>query len=833
MAITQRVSLSGRWLFQGFETSSDNSADSQIAHPDYRDSNWQEAAVPGVVHLDLMRNDLLPDPFLGMNEKEAVWIEDNDWWYRREFDISDSFLQHNQLVLRFEGIDTFASIWLNGKKLGAADNMFIPWEFPVKEFLVPGRNVLALKFSSPSSVLEALEREKGKLAAPFYAARPYGRKAQYSFGWDWAPRLPTCGIWRPVSLVAFEDARICGLHVLPVLSEDSDAIFKVSAEVESQIGADVELSATITCAEKEHAFSLRMHLVPGENTASLECLVPSVKLWWPAGYGDQPLYSVGLTIARSGEILDEAERTTAVRKVELRQEDDAEGRSFTFVVNSVPIFFKGANWVPADSFLPRVTAGDYGRLLDMALSANMNMLRVWGGGIYESDDFYSLCDRKGIAIWQDFMFSCAEYPEEEWFYQSVRAEAEAIVKRLRNHPSILLWCGNNENDWGFHEKLWGMRRERFLGETIYHQILPEVCSSLDPGRPYWPSSPFGGENPNSEQSGDRHSWEACRAKIEDKRGRRWDTGRFISEVGFPAAPAMRTIQDFAGQEDDFLSPVMRHHNKAGERAMDDLLRLISHYFPQPSGMEQTVAFAQVCQASLLREAIEHWRRRMFRTSGVLVWQLNDCWPATSWSLVDYWKNAKAAFYYVQRAFSPLLLSLAHQEQQIQIWLVNDTRDTVAGTIRLTLFDFDGTPLHSKDVPASTPPRAATLVATKALHELGFLDPTRHFIHARLATRGRSIVETTFLLSRFREIRFPRAQVAWDVKKVGEQLFEVELRSKAFAKAVSLEAKAAVGYSDNFVDLVSSVKKSIVIRTKREMELDEFREGLKVSNGIFS
>jgi len=804
-----------------------------MARPDYRVSTWHEAVVPGVVHLDLMRNDLLPDPFLGMNEKEATWVEERDWWYRTEFEVSDSLLQSSQFLLRFEGLDTFATVWLNGTKVGEADNMFVPWEFPVKEFLVAGRNVLAVKFSSPSATLERLEREKGKLAAAFYSPRAYGRKAQYSFRWDWGPRLPTCGIWKPVSLIAFRHLIIENLNIETALSEDGSATFHISAEVNSLIDTEVELSVTISCEDEEHQSSETTNVVTGQNVLSLSCRVPSAKLWWPAGYGEQPIYAVKLAISKSGETFDEAQQTTAIRKVELLQEEDAEGKSFVFNINDVPIFFKGANWVPADNFLPRVTVEDYSRLLDMAVSANMNMLRVWGGGVYESDDFYSLCDRKGIAIWQDFMFSCAEYPEEEWFHQKVKTEAEAVVKRLRNHPCIVLWCGNNENDWGFYEKRWGMRRERFLGETIYHRILPEVCSRLDPSRPYRPSSPFGGENPNSEQLGDRHSWEACHAKVEDARGPRWDNGRFISEFGFHAPPVMKTINDFAGEEDDFLSPVMRRHNKAGEQAMDDLLRLISHYFPQPSGMEQTVEFAQVCQGELLREAIEHWRRRKFRTSGVLIWQLNDCWPAISWSLVDYWHNPKAGYYYVGRAFSPLLLSLVHREQHVQVWLVNDTPKSVSGTIRLTLFDFDGTPLHSKDVPASAPPHSSTLVTTKLLQELGFLDPTRHFIHARFAERGRSLVEATFLLWRLREIKFPRAHVTWEAKKVGQHTFEVELRSKTFAKAVCLEARAAIEYSDNFVDLVPSAKKSIVIRTKRDVELQEFNARLKVSNGIFS
>ncbi len=802
-----------------------------MASPSFRVSNWQEAIVPGVVHLDLMRNDLLPDPFVGMNEKQAAWVEQNDWWYRKEFEISKDLLQENHFLLRFEGLDTFATVWLNGTKLGVADNMFIPRNFRVTPFLVAGRNVLVVKFSSPCLTLERMEQENGKLVAAFYSPRPYGRKAQYSFGWDWGPRLPTSGIWRPVSLVAYRDLYIQHLDVITTLQPDGAATFHVSAAVESELNSDVELSVHISCDDEQHSVSVAKNVVPGKDLLSAECTIPSPRLWWPAGYGDQPLYSVKASVKRPDELLDEAVRTTGVRNIELVQDDDAEGKSFLFKVNGLPIFFKGANWIPADNFLPRVTAERYSRLLDLAVAANMNMLRVWGGGVYESEDFYALCDRKGIAIWQDFMFSCAEYPEEESFHQSVRAEAESVVKRLRSHPSILLWCGNNENDWGFFKRMWGMRRDAFLGKTIYHEILPEVCADLDPTRPYWPSSPFGGEDPNSEHEGDRHSWPACHDKVEDLPGRRWDNGRFISEFGFQAPPVMKMIHDFAGEEDDFLSPVMRHHNKLGEKAMDQLLQLLSHYFPKPSPMDKIVTLSQLCQGELLREAIEHWRRRKPKTSGVLIWQLNDCWPAISWSLIDYWQNPKAAYYIVRRAFAPIILSLVHEAHQAQVWVINDTHNPVSGQVRLTMFDLDGTPFHSTQVPVSAPPHSSVLAVARGLQELGFLDPTRHFIHARLSERGRDPVEATLFFSRFREMHFSQPRVTWEARKVGNQTFEIELRAKSFAKAANLECKGATVFSDNFIDLVPASKKSIIVNTRRDMKLEDFLDGLKVNPGL--
>ena len=828
---TQRISMNGTWLFQGMEASTDESPGPEISRPEYRVSTWQEGEVPGVVHLDLMRNELLADPFLGTNEKQAAWVEEKDWWYRKEFEISEALLEGREFLLRFEGLDTFAGVWLNGGKVGSCDNMFIPWEFPVTSFLVAGTNVLAVKLSSPAATLERMEREKGKLVAPFYSPRPYGRKAQYSFGWDWGPRLATSGIWKPVSLVAYREMIIREMHVTPILFEDRSATFPILVEIESAVSCEVDVSIAIRCEEEELTRCVTRNVAPGRSGVSAECVVPRARLWWPAGYGEQALYTVRVGISRSGELLDEAVRTTGVRKVELVQDPDAEGRSWVLKVNEVPIFFKGANWIPADSFLPRVTAERYRRLVEMAASANMNMLRVWGGGVYESEEFYSACDRRGIAVWQDFMFSCAEYPEEAWFHQKVKAEAEAVVKRLRSHPSIVVWCGNNENDWGFHQKLWGIEGEEFRGKTIYHEILPEVCSRLDAGRPYWPSSPFGGGDPNSENFGDRHSWETCRAKAKDMLAVMWDKGRFISEFGFQSPPSMNTVRDFAGEEDDFLSPVMRHHNKLGERAMNDLLDFVSRYFPPGTGLEETVTAAQVWQGELLREAIEHWRRRKFRTSGVLVWQMNDCWPAISWSLVDYWHNAKASYYIVRRAFAPLLVSVVQEGDAVKVWLVNDTPRTMSGTIRLTLFDFDGTSLHFKQMAGSVPGNASVLAGERGLQELGFLDPSRHFIYARFTERGRDPVESVVLFSRFREIKAPRARVTRGTRKIGKKLFEVELGCHSFAKAVSLETKAAVGYSDNFVDLIPGVKRSIVVTTRRDMDLHDFVSGLKVSSGV--
>ncbi len=495
-----RIPLNGVWFFKKLEFNECI----DVSKLDLTAEDWLKAEVPGVVHLDLMRNGVIPDPFYRMNEFEVSWVEEKDWLYVKEFEVSDHIASKNCLELIFHGLDTYAEIWLNSVMLGETCNMFHPWIFKVDGLVKPGKNILVVRFKSPSKVLEMLESKYGKLWAAFYTARVYGRKAQYSFRWDWDPRLPTVGIWRSVELLAYDEARLGYISALPLRISEEEALVEVEAEVYSTKPSYVRLIFKIE--EENVKVCVEGLAKEGLNIFRSELKVKKPKLWYPRGYGAQYLYTLNaLLLNNANIILDSRKVRFGIRSIELQRTEDEEGECFIFKINGICVFCKGANWIPADSFLPRVDKEIYRKLLEATSKANMNMLRVWGGGVYEADDFYDLCDELGIMIWHDFMFACGEYSEEDFFIASIEREVEENVKRLRNHPSIVLWCGNNENEWGFKARWWV--RDRFYGEKIYHKVIPEIIKRLDPTRPYWPSSPYGGDDPDSPREGDRHSWD--------------------------------------------------------------------------------------------------------------------------------------------------------------------------------------------------------------------------------------------------------------------------------------------------------------------------------------
>ena len=818
------ISLDGMWLLRGFKPGKGEEEGAYTA--DYKVDGWIKAKVPGVVHLDLLENGLIPDPFYGLNEDEVRWIEEMEWWYRREFDLPEDIVNMDAVEIHFMGLDTFATIWLNGVKVGETDNMFIPWVFDVKKLVKPGRNVLVVKFAPPTKTLEEIEAKKGKMRAAFYPPRVYGRKAQYSFGWDWGPRLPTSGIWRSVKLIAYNTARLGHIAALPLsVSEES-----ADVQVEAEIYAVKEISAKVTFelsyGEERYEKSVQLRLEPGCNEIRADIKVLRPKLWWPHGYGPQNLYQFKVRLEGEGELLDEKSTRIGIRSVELVQEPDEEGKSFIFKVNGVPIFCKGANWIPADSFLPRVTKERYEALLNMAIEANMNMLRIWGGGIYEDDIFYDLCDEKGIMIWHDFMFACGEYPEEGWFIENVKREVEEVVKRLRNHPSIVLWCGDNENEWGAKGGWWGPR-----GRILSHRIIPDICARLDPTRPYWPSSPYGGDDPNSPHEGDRHSWNVW-SFWRDYKEYLNDTGRFISEFGFQGPPDMRTIEAFTAPEDRWpQSKVMEHHNKMVE-GTERLFRFLAAHYRVTCEFGEFVHLAQVNQGEALKAGIEHWRRRKFRTSGCLIWQINDCWPVISWSLIDYYLRPKAAYYFVKRAFSPLLVSLAREGDGIAVYVVNDELEEKKGKLEFLVQSVDGEILHKEEMSIDIPANSSLRVIDRSLSNLPISDTSTQYVLARLIVNDRVASENILFLEEPKHLKLPRPNIRIEVEQVDSEgrKFLVRVRTDKYAKAVKLGLKEGEAkYSDNYFDLTPNVVKEIIVETKEPTTARRLRRNLTVTS----
>ncbi len=826
MANVTRFVLTDNWLLKDFEPGHGEKL--CAFNPDHHTGDWIKASVPGVVHLDLMKEGLIPDPFFGLNEKEVVWVEGREWWYRNDFEASSELVSKQKVELCFHGLDTFATVWLNGKKLGQTDNMFIPWRYDVKNLIVDGRNVLAVKFDPPTSVLDALEASKGRMGAAFYTGRVYGRKCQCSFGWDWGPRLPTSGIWKPVEVVAYDLAKIehVTTKVKSVTLSTAELVLEAEVHCTKYFSAEIAFEVSLNGQRFARTFSKR--LVTGKNTVEAHINIADPKLWWPSGYGEQPLYDLKVSVKSGANELDHMSTRFGIRKVELVQKTDEQGKTFIFHINGIPIFCKGANWIPADSILPRVTAKDYEDLLNLAKEAQINMLRVWGGGIYESDVFYELCDEKGIMVWQDFMFACAEYPEEEWFWENVKIEAEEAVRRLRDHPSIVLWCGNNENQWGFYARWWG-KKDKFYGETVYHKILPEVCARLDPSRPYWPGSPFGGVDPNSQAEGDRHSWDVW-SGWQDYTMYCVDNGRFISEFGFQAPPTMETIESFTKEKDRSpQSEVMEHHNKMVQ-GTERLFRFLAAHFKVPEDFKSYVLLTQINQGEALKTGIEHWRRRKFMTSGALFWQLNDCWPVASWSVIDYYHRLKPSYYYVKRCFSPLLVSLTKEGESVNAWVTNDTLREFKGKVVLKLQTLRGNILSAAEQEVSIPANSSKMVLSQKL-EPSTENAVDRFFTAQLYYGDELLSQNTLFLKRFKHVELPRPKFKVRMEEgANVRSFRVTVSSNVFVKAVYIKLPQNLGrcfYSDNYFDLLPKSERTVFIKTDRKMPLEELKKVLKL------
>jgi len=822
------VDLTGVWLLKEVSIEKDCTQDGSASH--HRDVGWAKARVPGVVHPDLVHSKKIPHPYYRLGELDVRKIEDRDWCYKKKFKVDGDFLEFDSLQLVFEGLDTFATVLVNGHKVGRFSNMFYEHRIDVKSLLKRGENVIVVEFDSPIKTLEKMYGARDvKLSGAFYSPGVYGRKAQYSFGWDWGPRLPTSGIWRPVWLKAYNICRIDSFHFR---SETDPSGKNARAVVEVSLDAFRDEEADVVVSLGGHGYagrkSEKRKLIIGRNDFTFEPTLKNPKLWWPNGYGDQALYDLEITVTKDGTVLDKSSKKVGFRKIEVVQEKDDEGKTFYFKVNGVPIFCKGANWVPADSFLPQVTRDRYDYLLNKAKEANMNMLRIWGGGVYESEDFYDLCDEKGIMVWQDFMFACAEYPEEDWFLEECRKEAEEVVRRLRNHACLAIWCGNNENEWGFKAGWFG-KRDVFYGHTMYHKILPEVCDRLDPSTFYWPSSPYGGDDPNSQSEGDRHSWDVW-SGMKDYSEYLKDKGRFVSEFGFQSLPSMDTIEKFTAPEDRHpQSKVMEHHNKQ-VNGPERLVWFLSHHFKVPSDLKTFSYLTQVNQGEAMKAGIMHWRRRKFKTAGALIWQLDDCWPVASWSLIDYYGDLKASYYYTKRAFDSVAVSLVLNGDSIEAWIINDLLEEKNVTLDIAAFNSKDKKTFKKSCKVEVPANSSKLIMRIALSEIKKTDPTNVAVVSILKVKGLKERYDTLLLDEPKHIAFRKPKIKIIRVKVldkSKKRFEIRIASDTIVKALSLQIRGVKGsFNDNCFDMVPRIERSIDVTLEKPARTGDLQKKLQ-------
>ena len=798
-------------------------------------ADWHDAKVPGCVHTDLLANKLIEDPFYRDNEKKQQWIGKTDWEYRTSFKVTAQTLERENVELVFDGLDTYARVYLNEQLVLNADNMFRTWRVDAKPALKVGDNTLRIVFRSPiNEILGLMAKAKYELPAPNDQGEktsPYTRKAPYHYGWDWGPRFVTSGIWRPVSLEAWDHARVSDLQI--VIKKISPQIAELTANVEveaSTAGAATIVLENVT--DKVLAGKQQINLNQGTNRVSFDFTVRRPSLWWPNGLGAQPLYSFRVRSVVNGRVTDEKSTRTGLRTLELRQQRDEAGQSFMFVINGIPVFAKGGNWIPADSFPSRITKEKYRFLIKSVRDSNMNMLRVWGGGIYEADEFYELCDEMGIMVWQDFMFACSMYPANQEFLDNVRAEAIDNVKRLRNHPSIVLWAGNNEIEtawmnWGWRQSLpaslWDDYKKIFLG------VLPEVCAAFDPSRAYWPSSPHGGldDDPNSLRSGDVHFWRVWHA-AEPFTDYEKQTPRFMSEYGFQSFPNIETVKAYTLPSDrDIESPIMlahQRHPRGNQLVREYMLR----DYPTPKDFESFLYVSQVLQAEGIRIGAEHLRRIMPHNMGSLYWQIDDCWPVASWSSIDYFGRWKALQYYARRFYNGLLISPSVQKEYLKLYVVSDRTKAIPAQIRVTLMNFDGKVLKNFTRDVSVKPLTSeSYFDIRVAELLEGADRKNVVVYCELVADGKVVSNHDYFFAPFKELSFAKPTITSEVtpRRGG---FSVTLSTDKFAKAVYLSVAEHDGFSsDNYFNLVPGKAIMVDFHTRVPLTLQQFRERLQI------
>jgi beta-mannosidase len=758
--------------------------------------------VPGHVHLDLQRTGVIPDPFERMHERGVQWVDERDWEYRCQFEVAAEDLAGARHVLRFEGLDTIATVVLNGEVVSETDDMFVPVEVDVTSWLAEGTNELEVRFSSAERVGAERRRVALEDLDPAFAhglsSRSTVRKAQYAWGWDWGPRLRGCGIWQPVQLVRIPTVRITDWWWRSSFAADGSCTVTVGVTVDG--AADLLRVA------------LDGQVAEGPTSEPAAITIAEPQRWWPNGLGEPHLYDLAVElVAADAEVADRRRARIGLREVELVQEPDEVGASFAFHVNGVPMFAKGANWIPDDSFPARTTRERVFAQLELARDCHMNMLRVWGGGLYETTDFYDACDELGLLVWQDFPFACALYPEDDRFVAAVVGEARSAIRRLRNHTSLALWCGNNENQWLVWMGAYGSGI-RTLGERIYDEALPPVVAEEDPGRPYWPSSPYGSEtDPSGEADGDCHYWNVWHGEGDWVHYEKC-TARFVSEFGFSAPPDIRTLREWLDPGDLAVdTPAMRWHDKtskANPTFYGRYLGYIALHYPMPTTVDDLVYYGQLNQADGMRFGIEHFRRLRPHTMGTLVWQLNDCWPVQSWAWIDHRLRPKAAWYAARRFYAPLLLSLSRAGDAVRAHLVNDAMVAEDGTVRLRAVDHDGTVLWSVDQPASVGPGESQLVIEAPLPDEVLAAGAHAVIHATFAD-----VEGSLLLVEPKDLRLPVPHLTIDARPEGDGA-RLCLGSDTLALSVVLSLEGAdARWSDNVLHLLPGEPREVTVTSR--------------------
>ncbi len=788
------------------------------------------ATIPGSVYSTLLADGTLADPFYRDNEGPAFQLMRNDFEFFRTFTPGDDLLEMNRIILRCEGLDTLAHVYLNGRKIGYADNMHITWEWDVKALLRQGENHLLIRFDNPIDyALNAYEKSPGWYSTDAIPGFAHIRKVHCMYGWDWGPRLPDAGIWREISLVGIDEGRLDSVLVLQH-HEENRVVLEIKPEIDGNNPASLCWTAAVTA--------------PGGETLTADgngrITIENPQLWWPNGFGAQPLYTVRVEL-KAGDVLQDVwEKRIGLRTMTVSRQKTDWGEEFCHVVNGVKIFAMGADYIPEDNIFSRITPQRTRRLLEDAKLANFNTVRIWGGGYYPWDDFYDSCDELGLMVWQDLMYACAYYDLTPAFEKSIRKETVQNVRRLRHHASLALLCGNNEMETfhtsAIHQKLRTGSAGGFEPDfphhhadyiKMYEYVLSGICEAEAPQTFYWPSSPSSGgafDDPGSPDRGDQHYWDVWHGEKPFTEYRKF-LFTYVSEFGFQSFPCLKTVESFTEPRDrNIFSKVMERHQR-NRAANGKILNYLSQTYRYPRDFDHLLYTSQLLQADAVRYGVEHWRRNRGRCMGAIIWQLNDCWPVASWASIDYYGRWKALHYVAKRFFAPVMISAEEhgqidQNPQInefhpepiirsaRLNVTNENMQPVSGVVEWALRTPDGGVVRSGEEEITVPALSAHW-----LEELVFDDATLngHYLSFAFRTDGQVISEGTALFCAPKHFEF--ADPGLCVRPEGD---EVVVSANAFARFVYIESNDPdLLLSDNFFDLNAGEKRVRVLRGRTE------------------
>ena len=813
-------------------------------------TNWYPATVPGVVHTDLLQNKIIEDPFFRLNERGLQWIDKEDWVYETCFTLAADMMRKENMELVFEGLDTYADVYLNDECILKANNMFRRWSIPVRQYIREENNILKVYFHSPVKIdvpkWDALpyqypasndQSENGGLFNKKISI--FARKAGYHYGWDWGPRLVTSGIWRPVYIRAWSDLRINDVFIEQKEVGAGRAVIAGHVELDADKDMDGVLVTITDEATGRVLGEWQADLKRGTNRVTVDFVLHKPKLWWSNGLGEPFLYRFRTDIIAGGELLDSKTERVGIRSLKVVHQPDKDGHTFYIELNGRPVFAKGANYIPSDNFLPRVTPENYKRTILDAAGVNMNMLRVWGGGIYENDVFYDLCDEHGIMIWQDFMFACSMYPAEGALLDNIHQEAVDNVKRLRNHACIALWCGNNECQdawlgWGwkceierqnkeYADKIWAQYRQQ------YHVTLPGVVREYAPGTFYWPSSPFAFEGEMSGTTdGDRHYWSVWHGKapISDYDS---EKSRFFSEYGFQSFPEFDSVKRYAPYPEDWdiRSEVMMSHQRGGDHANGLIETYLLNEYKKPRDFRAFLYMNHVLQGDAIKTAIESHRRQMPYNMGTLFWQHNDCWPVASWASRDYYGRWKAQHYYVRKAYDDILISPVVEGDDLKVYAVSDRLENTSGRLQLQVCQFDGTVVHHWGKSVGISGNDSRVCFSAPLAKL-LEGANRGTVYVRVDYTDKSgrVYHNNYCLGKQKDMDYPKVDLQTEVRSI-EGGYEVTVSADKFARAVCLSvADNESVYSDNYFDV--QPKSSVQVQVRTRLSAEAFNGSLRLT-----